>query len=131
MVIMDEVLVDRRLSQMSTDSDGESVNSARGSAKVVELDQYIFFHFLRLKFFRQIETLMRCECLSEVEVKQLCTKAKEILIQEGNVQCIDSPVTVSFYSKKRGAIVDQNDVLRGNFIRKIVCAHSRSMKIFV
>ena len=39
---------------------------------------------------------MRCEILSENEVKILCSKAKEILIQEGNVQSIDTPVTVCY-----------------------------------
>uniref|UniRef100_A0A914GV44 Serine/threonine specific protein phosphatases domain-containing protein n=1 Tax=Globodera rostochiensis TaxID=31243 RepID=A0A914GV44_GLORO len=42
----------------------------------------------------QIETLMRCECLTEQEVKVLCAKAREILLQEGNVQRIDAPVKV-------------------------------------
>lgn len=52
--------------------------------------------FIIFLFFRQIETLMRCECLSEQEVKVLCAKAREILMQEGNVQRIDAPVTVFF-----------------------------------
>jgi hypothetical protein len=43
---------------------------------------------------RQIEVLMKCEVLSEPEVKVLCAKAREILCQEGNVQYIDPPVTV-------------------------------------
>lgn len=43
---------------------------------------------------RQIEILMKCEVLSEPEVKVLCAKAREILCQEGNVQYIDPPVTV-------------------------------------
>ncbi|CAJ0950048.1 unnamed protein product, partial [Mesorhabditis belari] len=43
---------------------------------------------------KQIETLMRCETISEAEVKGLCAKAKEILIQEGNVQIINTPVTI-------------------------------------
>ena len=38
----------------------------------------------------QIEALMRCEVLSEAEVKVLCAKAREILVQEGNVQVGDS-----------------------------------------
>lgn len=46
-------------------------------------------------YFSQIERLMRCEQLTEGEVKMLCSKAKEILVQEGNVQNIDAPVTVS------------------------------------
>ena len=42
----------------------------------------------------QIAQLQRCEPISEEEVKQLCLKAREILIEEGNVQVVDSPVTV-------------------------------------
>ena len=44
----------------------------------------------------QIEQLKRCEIIKEHEVKALCAKAREILLEEGNVQRIDSPVTVSF-----------------------------------
>jgi hypothetical protein len=43
---------------------------------------------------RQIEQLQRCEPISEDDVKRLCIKAREILIEEGNVQHVDSPVTV-------------------------------------
>lgn len=42
----------------------------------------------------QIERLMRCEILKEAEVKALCDKAREILIDEANVQRVDAPVTV-------------------------------------
>ena len=45
-------------------------------------------------FSRQIEQLLRCEPISEEEVKRLCIKAREILIEEANVQVVDSPVTV-------------------------------------
>lgn len=45
--------------------------------------------------YRQIEQLRRCEPISEQQVKDLCLKAREILIEEGNVQYVDSPVTVS------------------------------------
>ena len=44
---------------------------------------------------RQIEQLLRCEPISEEQVKRLCIKAGEILIEEANVQVVDSPVTVS------------------------------------
>ncbi len=44
---------------------------------------------------RQIDQLKRCEYLKESEVKALCTKAREILIEESNVQKIDAPVTVT------------------------------------
>lgn len=47
---------------------------------------------------RQIEQLKNCEPLSESEVKALCLKAMEILVEESNVQRVDAPVTVSFFS---------------------------------
>ncbi|KAG1736423.1 Metallo-dependent phosphatase-like protein [Suillus paluster] len=43
---------------------------------------------------RQIEQLTRCEPISEEQVKRLCFKAREILIEEANVQAVDSPVTI-------------------------------------
>ncbi|KAF8918933.1 serine/threonine protein phosphatase [Mucidula mucida] len=43
---------------------------------------------------RQIELLQTCTPLPEADVKALCIKAREILIEEGNVQCIDAPVTI-------------------------------------
>lgn len=50
----------------------------------------------------QIERLKRCEYLKESEVKALCDKAREILIDESNVQRVDAPVTVSlkFYTRE-------------------------------
>lgn len=44
---------------------------------------------------RQIEQLKRCEIIRVSEVKALCAKAREILLEEANVQRVDSPVTVS------------------------------------
>jgi serine/threonine-protein phosphatase 2A catalytic subunit len=41
-----------------------------------------------------VERLMGCAPLTELEVKQLCDKAKEILIEESNVQPVRAPVTV-------------------------------------
>lgn len=43
---------------------------------------------------RHIEQLRRCEYLKEAEVKTLCTKAREIFVEESNVQKVDAPVTV-------------------------------------
>lgn len=43
----------------------------------------------------QIERLKKCEYLKESEVKALCDKAREILIDESNVQRVDAPVTVT------------------------------------
>lgn len=42
----------------------------------------------------QIEQLMKCQPLLENEVKALCDKAREILIDESNVQPVKCPVTV-------------------------------------
>ncbi|XP_048323558.2 serine/threonine-protein phosphatase PP2A-4 catalytic subunit isoform X3 [Ziziphus jujuba] len=41
-----------------------------------------------------ISQLMDCKPLSEVQVRVLCEKAKEILMDESNVQPVKSPVTI-------------------------------------
>ena len=46
---------------------------------------------------RQIELLRKCECIKESEVKLLCAKTREILVEESNVQRVDAPVTVNNY----------------------------------
>lgn len=43
---------------------------------------------------KQIETLSDCKPLSEIEVKELCEKGKEIMTKEENVQPVRAPVTV-------------------------------------
>ncbi|KAF9186682.1 Serine/threonine-protein phosphatase 4 catalytic subunit [Haplosporangium sp. Z 767] len=43
---------------------------------------------------RQIQTLLQCKIITEAEVKELCLKAREILVEESNVQRVDAPVTV-------------------------------------
>ncbi|CAE7466869.1 ppp4c [Symbiodinium sp. KB8] len=43
---------------------------------------------------RQIEQLKRCEYLKESEVKALCDRAREILVDESNVQRVAAPVAV-------------------------------------
>ena len=42
----------------------------------------------------QIEQLMKCEPLHEMDVKALCDKAKDVLGQESNVQPVKCPVSV-------------------------------------
>ena len=42
----------------------------------------------------QIEQLRKCQYITEIEVKLLCEKAKELFIEESNVQSIDAPITV-------------------------------------
>jgi len=41
-----------------------------------------------------IEQLRRCEPLAERDVKTLCDRALEILVEESNVQRVDAPVTI-------------------------------------
>lgn len=41
-----------------------------------------------------IEQLSRCEMLSEVTVKEICDKMKDILIDEPNVAFLKAPISV-------------------------------------
>jgi hypothetical protein len=50
---------------------------------------------------RWIEQLKRCEPLKESEVKTLCQKALEVLVEESNVQRVDAPVTVCEFPGSR------------------------------
>ena len=43
---------------------------------------------------RQITSLMDCKPLTEEEVQVLCDKAREVLIEESNVQPVASPVII-------------------------------------
>jgi serine/threonine-protein phosphatase 4 catalytic subunit len=44
---------------------------------------------------RYIEQLKKCELILETHVKQICEKAKEILINEENVIYLNTPITVN------------------------------------
>jgi len=76
---------------------------------------------------RQIEQLKRCEIIKEGEVKALCAKAREILVEESNVQRVDSPVTIcgdihgQFYDLKElfrvgGDVPETNYLFMGDFV---------------
>lgn len=76
---------------------------------------------------RQIEQLRRCETIQEKEVKELCDKAREILLEESNVQRVDAPVTIcgdihgQFYDIKElfkvgGDCPDTNYLFMGDFV---------------
>ncbi|KAF8461804.1 Metallo-dependent phosphatase-like protein [Gautieria morchelliformis] len=76
---------------------------------------------------KSIEQLMRCQPIPEPAVKQLCLKAREVLIEEGNVQHVDSPVTIcgdihgQFYDmlelfKMGGTCPDTNYLFMGDFV---------------
>ena len=47
---------------------------------------------------RQIGLLKSCECIKESEVRELCNNARDILLDESNIQSISSPITVSTIS---------------------------------
>lgn len=65
---------------------------------------------------RQIEQLKKCEIIKETEVKALCAKAREILIEESNVQRIDSPVTVRHnVNKNNHNLFDTFHIYLSNF----------------
>ena len=40
------------------------------------------------------ESLLGCNPLSEADVKQLCDKAREVLVEESSVQPVRAPVTI-------------------------------------
>lgn len=43
---------------------------------------------------RAISQLRACRPIPEAQVRELCYKARELLIEEGNVVGVDAPVTV-------------------------------------
>ena len=43
---------------------------------------------------KHVEMLSNCQIIKESEVKQLCVKARELLIDEGNVQKVMAPCTI-------------------------------------
>merc|ERR1719238_1639831 len=76
---------------------------------------------------RQIEQLRACQYIKEAEVKALCAKAREILVEKSNVQRVDAPVTIcgdihgQFYDLKElfkvgGDVPDANYLFMGDFV---------------
>lgn len=47
-----------------------------------------------------IETVLKCQLLKEKELKYLCKIAQNILLEENNLQPVQSPVIVRFYFLK-------------------------------
>lgn len=76
---------------------------------------------------RQIEQLMKCEYIKESEVKALCDRAKEILLNENNVEKVETPLTIcgdihgQFYDlmeliKVGGECPETNYLFMGDFV---------------
>jgi len=74
-----------------------------------------------------IETLRRCEIIKESDVLKLCTKAKDILVEEQNVHAVPLPTTVvgdihgQFYDLLElfavgGQVPEVNYVFMGDFV---------------
>lgn len=42
-----------------------------------------------------IEQLKRCEYLSEIQAKRLCERARELMVEENNVQSLSAPITIA------------------------------------
>jgi serine/threonine-protein phosphatase 4 catalytic subunit len=76
---------------------------------------------------RQIEQLRNCECIKESEVRDLCDKARDILLEECNIRYINSPITIcgdihgQFYDlmelfKVGGDCPSTNYIFMGDFV---------------
>lgn len=75
----------------------------------------------------QIEQLKNCEYIKEAEVKELCAKARDLLIEESNVHKVNSPITIcgdihgQFYDlmklfKVGGEPPETNYIFLGDFV---------------
>lgn len=69
--------------------------------RMSDLDRYSFYDFLQKTpiwlYFRAISQLRACRPIPEAEVRELCHKARELLIEEGNVVTVTAPVTVRLH----------------------------------
>ncbi|KAK9710676.1 sporulation-induced protein [Basidiobolus ranarum] len=74
-----------------------------------------------------LDTILECQHLSEQNMKKLCELVKELLMEESNVQPVQSPVTVcgdihgQFYDLKElfnvgGKIPETNYIFMGDFV---------------
>lgn len=60
------------------------------------IGKYLVLHLSLLTFCRTLENLKNGELISEDKVRELCFLAREILLEESNVQRVDAPVTVLY-----------------------------------
>lgn len=80
-----------------------------------------------LTHLRAIEQLRACRLIPEAQVRELCYKARELLIEEGNVVSVDAPVTIcgdihgQFHDlmelfRVGGDVPDTNYLFMGDFV---------------
>lgn len=99
--------------------------------KMSDLDKFaILSHILILRFansYRAISELRACRTIPEFQVRELCYKARELLIEEGNVVQVDAPVTIcgdihgQFHDlmelfRVGGDVPDTNYLFMGDFV---------------
>ncbi|OBZ83998.1 Serine/threonine-protein phosphatase ppe1, partial [Choanephora cucurbitarum] len=69
-----------------------------------------------------LETIRKCEYLPEQDIKKLCEMVKELLVEESNIQPVQSPVTVcQFYDLLElfnvgGDVKDTNYIFMGDYV---------------
>ncbi|ORX73233.1 Metallo-dependent phosphatase [Linderina pennispora] len=74
-----------------------------------------------------LETVRKCDCLSEPDIKKLCEMVKELLMEESNVQPVQTPVTIcgdihgQFYDLMKllrvgGEPPETNYIFMGDFV---------------
>jgi hypothetical protein len=61
---------------------------------------------------RAIAQLRACRPIPEAQVRELCHKARELLIEEGNVVKVTAPVTVRLSGRIRGVLLTRTVDLR-------------------
>lgn len=62
-----------------------------------DLDKFVYhgiYHDFTDHLFRAIAQLRACRPIPENQVREVCYKARELLIEEGNVVGVNAPVTV-------------------------------------
>ena len=78
---------------------------------------------------RQIEQLRRCDYLKESEVKALCARARELLVDESNVERVDAPVTVRRSLSRRARDLPPPSLLAARSLARGPAARGRASRI--
>jgi len=104
--------------------EAESVSFVQEASAVVTAPQQSLSHS---EVDGWIQIALQCKYLSEPEMKKLCERTKEILLEESNVHCVSTPVTIcgdihgQFWDLKElfrigGQIPQTNYVFMGDYV---------------